>query len=943
MNNDRINEVYFGKLYDLNSEFYKRTRNRINWICSQAHGDKVLDLGCSQGVVCLLLGCEGFNCIGVDNEESAINYARHELENEEKAVQQRVSFILAEATKLPFEDNSFDTIILTEVLEHLNNPDKILAESKRVLKEKGKIIITVPFGLLLFDDHKKTYYPATFLDIIYPYFNTSFVDIVDKNIFYTGILDSINKESKDSFVNRKIKLIEKVEKKFLEVEYELDSKKHIILDLKEKINESNKQYRTLKSKIGDIEKLHEEELQTRETNFSQRIKEIEGEHKEELQTRETNFSQRIKEIEKENTEKLLNQNKEYIRKLVELERQNQSKLYDQENLLKTSLTWRIGRVPVKSLIFLRNFILNPIRFIVKSSYRKNGISGFINSPTQQLINQHEVQKIVKKLSSSLKEQTSSLDSFNDNKLTFGAIMDVFTTACFKPECNLLTFRPDNWKDQLEKIKPDAIFVESAWNGNDGAWQYRIANYQKNMGDELIELIDWARQKGLPTIFWNKEDPPNYDRFIDKAKLFDYIFTSDSDCIPKYNKVTGNKKVYPLPFAAQPQIHNPILTNQRKHEVCFAGTYYGGDYIERQKDMEVILKPALDFNLHIYDRQYGMVGNGTEQFRFPDIYQTAIQGRLEYNDMIKAYKNYKVFLNVNSVNNSPTMFSRRVFELMACGTPVISTYSKGIEELLDTDYVFFTESEEDTRNHLNNLLGDEEFWSRASLRGIRKVLTEHTYEKRLQEISDKVGLDFSIPKKSHLSVLSIVENEKGIWNLQNSLKQQKYKDYNLILIVKNNLNDEVIKLRKALSHINIHILEYTSSVVFNKLFDDIKVGEYICFMNCNKFYGPNYLFDYYLSTCYASPDFIGKSAFFQYLKDDSAKLHNGGAEFQYVNDVPMSTLAIKKVKFTEEIFNELLENERFKTFGNKILSLDRYNFIDINEFGVSKRMVEKVGI
>ena len=47
--------------------------------------------------------------------------------------------------KLPFSDNSFDTVILSDVIEHLNNPLFTLTEVKRVTRNGGKIIINYPF------------------------------------------------------------------------------------------------------------------------------------------------------------------------------------------------------------------------------------------------------------------------------------------------------------------------------------------------------------------------------------------------------------------------------------------------------------------------------------------------------------------------------------------------------------------------------------------------------------------------------------------------------------------------------------------------------------------------------------------------------------------------------------------------------------------------------
>ena len=47
----------------------------------------------------------------------------------------------------------------------------------------------------------------------------------------------------------------------------------------------------------------------------------------------------------------------------------------------------------------------------------------------------------------------------------------------------------------------------------------------------------------------------------------------------------------------------------------------------------------------------------------------------------AYRSYKIFLNVNSVMNSDTMFSRRVFEILASSTHV-STPSEGMKDASD---------------------------------------------------------------------------------------------------------------------------------------------------------------------------------------------------------------------------------------------------------------------
>jgi len=55
---------------------------------------------------------------------------------------------------VPLADNIFDTILMTDVLEHISNPELVMGEVSRLLKPKGKLILTVPF---LYKIHEKPY------------------------------------------------------------------------------------------------------------------------------------------------------------------------------------------------------------------------------------------------------------------------------------------------------------------------------------------------------------------------------------------------------------------------------------------------------------------------------------------------------------------------------------------------------------------------------------------------------------------------------------------------------------------------------------------------------------------------------------------------------------------------------------------------------------------
>jgi hypothetical protein len=148
-----------------------------------------------------------------------------------------------------------------------------------------------------------------------------------------------------------------------------------------------------------------------------------------------------------------------------------------------------------------------------------------------------------------------------------------------------------------------------------------------------------------------------------------------------------------------------------------------------------LRPALEFGLDIFDR----AGGDDPQFRWPEPYAAAVRGSLPYVRMLQAYRCYKVGLNLNTVTDSPTMLSRRVFELLAAGTPVVSSDALAIAELLGGDLVLVSGDGSTTREHLRRLLSDENHRQKRAVLGTRRVFAHHTYSHRLDQILGAVGL------------------------------------------------------------------------------------------------------------------------------------------------------------------------------------------------------------
>lgn len=332
------------------------------------------------------------------------------------------------------------------------------------------------------------------------------------------------------------------------------------------------------------------------------------------------------------------------------------------------------------------------------------------------------------------------------RLRVASILDEMSEACFAPECELVPLTLEGWREQLDQRPPDLLLVESAWNGNGGEWQYRIATYpRKDLAGlpALRGLLEGCRERGIPTAFWNKEDPVHFDRFAEAAALFDHVFTTDARCVERYRELPGRagaaeRTVEALPFAAQPRIHNPAaVVPERSTSPCFAGAWYRDRHPERRRSLAALLDAARPRGLVIYDRSFGGKDGA---FGFPERFAPHVLGKLPYERILDVYKSHRVFLNANSVADSPTMCSRRVFELAACDTAILSTPGTALEALLGAGMVAEAADEESATAALERLLGDEGERRRRTRAARRRVFAEHTYAERLATIARAAGIE-----------------------------------------------------------------------------------------------------------------------------------------------------------------------------------------------------------
>lgn len=123
------------------SDIWANSRLKVVGELVKGKNNRILDLGCGPGYMGALFA-----------RENNVLFGDYDAKN---LVKINGEGIVLDGKRLPFKDDVFDYVICADVLEHIDEDDKVLENIYRVIKRGGKAIITVPAYKSLYGTHDK--------------------------------------------------------------------------------------------------------------------------------------------------------------------------------------------------------------------------------------------------------------------------------------------------------------------------------------------------------------------------------------------------------------------------------------------------------------------------------------------------------------------------------------------------------------------------------------------------------------------------------------------------------------------------------------------------------------------------------------------------------------------------------------------------------------------
>ncbi len=484
-----------------------------------------------------------------------------------------------------------------------------------------------------------------------------------------------------------------------------------------------------------------------------------------------------------------------------------------------------------------------------------------------------------------------------SELTVLLIADEFTynnmASLFKA---VISPTPNNYNEILATHNIDLFFCESAWLGDSQAWKDKVARGGFRDNTIVKELVVECKKKGIPTIFWNKDDPFHFNDFLDSAQTFDFVYTTCGNSVKKYQEA-GCRQVYWAPFFFDPSIFNPIQEIPRQDKAVFAGSYYPTRFPERRQFIHLLPLLFTPQELVIYDRNYTNTHNINQ---FPEYFEPYIVGNLPASKITKAYKGYKFVLNANSITNSDTMFARRVIEVLACNTPIISSRADSIKHLFG-NIVVSSNNQEEIQEEVNRLFQDPHYYREKCLYGVRDVFSKYTNAKVVGDMISHTSINL-VEKKNSVAVVSYCKNREEIQKVVESFSCQRGEASRVLHIFFPSKEG----YEKNLNTYNSGDI-YTHTIDCIDVIDDISEiikAEYMAAMRPQEVYDEHYIQDFLHG--------------YQYIDKDAILTQDVGDEYTWVASVNLARCMVPKQYISLTVLQALLRGKTCATLLEKAI-------------------------
>ncbi|PAE26333.1 MULTISPECIES: glycosyltransferase [Bacillaceae] len=252
------------------------------------------------------------------------------------------------------------------------------------------------------------------------------------------------------------------------------------------------------------------------------------------------------------------------------------------------------------------------------------------------------------------------------------------------------------------------------------------------------LIQWLKTQKIKTAVWLTEDPYYMDKSEVLVPDYDYIFTIDTAAMDFYIQ-KGHQHTFHLPLGTSTEIFKPVQVEPAyKSDICLLGF----PYPERVKLIQVLLQKTPYKIKVIGEWRHTLVRlKNHPRLEVHDSWVKPSIAAKYYNGakiVLNTHRPYNLTQNKNRIGIKGNSINNRTFDVAACGGFQLIEYKEDLPiHFIEGKEIVSFKTEEELLQKINYYIKHEKQRKEIAKLASKRVLKEHTFEKRLEDMLSKL--------------------------------------------------------------------------------------------------------------------------------------------------------------------------------------------------------------
>lgn len=441
----------------------------------------------------------------------------------------------------------------------------------------------------------------------------------------------------------------------------------------------------------------------------------------------------------------------------------------------------------------------------------------------------------------------------NSTLRFGCIVEERLARGLAFEGEALHLTPQNWQYIFRYAPPAFVLIESIWRAYTGHWHLAQCPASKEYR-ELEAMIEEARSRSIPVVFWMTKGPEYHEHYKKFAKLCDLVCCAD----PTVAALMRDEGIeaHLLPPCMQPALFNPFRYDSEPVDYSIKFLFDGWAALNCSPDHFSALRQILPLGLKIVDSRYTAFHPKVEEI--PE-YADAILGCLSYDELPGVLRRSGAYISIDNPMQSKVAQQWAALEAAGCRLPVVHL---GEIDPDDVRHGCLQACSNPGEHHLEclRIIKDDLYRERTGHLAWRQATLHHSFAHRMRRICELLKISHDWDPFPKVSLITPTIRKHLLGRCLQTFEQMAYPNKELIVVFNGNEQPVLSDMGLEAPREDVLLLQVPGDLFAGATlnFGHLHAsGEYLFRIDDDDIYAENYVLDMVLQARSIDAGLFGK--------------------------------------------------------------------------------------